>query len=442
MDQTISIQNDKKTVNGWAFFDWANSAYALVISAAIFPGYYTKNTDEFIDVFGWNVSNSALYSYAIAVAYLLIAIASPALSGIADFGGIRKKFMRFFTLIGASACIALFWFKGMSTLWVGILGFIFATAGFAGGLVFYNSYLPVIASSDQYDKVSAKGFVYGYVGSVILLVINLVIILNPTWFGLPEGPSGSKFAAQISFVMVGLWWIGFSQIPFKRLPADNQNVAKTDQLIHEGWQELKNVWNEINHTSNLKYFLLAFLSYNAGVQTVIFMASIFASKVLMFETSELIILILILQIVAAIGANLFAKLSDRKGNKYALYLMLFCWIVICLGAFFINDKISFYLLASLVGLVMGGIQSLSRSTYAKLIPSKTKNITSYFSFMDVMDKISVVVGTFAFGFVEQLTGNIRYSALFLSVFFVFGMYLLQNVRIKSSIEGRKYVNVR
>ena len=307
MDQTISIQNDKKTVNGWAFFDWANSAYALVISAAIFPGYYTKNTDEFINVFGWNVSNSALYSYAIAIAYLLIAIVSPALSGIADFGGIRKKFMRFFTLVGASACIALFWFKGMSTLWVGILGFIFATAGFAGGLVFYNSYLPVIATSDQYDKVSAKGFVYGYVGSVILLVINLIIILNPTWFGLPEGPSGSKFAAQISFVMVGLWWIGFSQIPFKRLPADNQNVVKTDQLIHEGWQELKNVWSEISKTANLKYFLLAFLSYNAGVQTVIFMASIFASKVLMFETSELIVLILILQIVAAIGANLFAK---------------------------------------------------------------------------------------------------------------------------------------
>jgi len=435
MDQTISIQNDKKTVNGWAFFDWANSAYALVISAAIFPGYYTKNTDEFINVFGWNVSNSALYSYAIAIAYLLIAIVSPALSGIADFGGIRKKFMRFFTLVGASACIALFWFKGMSTLWVGILGFIFATAGFAGGLVFYNSYLPVIATSDQYDQVSAKGFVYGYVGSVILLVINLIIILNPTWFGLPEGPSGSKFAAQISFVMVGLWWIGFSQIPFKRLPADNQNVAKTDQLIHEGWQELKNVWSEISKTANLKYFLLAFLSYNAGVQTVIFMASIFASKVLMFETSELIVLILILQIVAAIGANLFAKLSDRKGNKFSLYLMLFSWVVICLGAFFINDKISFYLLASLVGLVMGGIQSLSRSTYAKLIPPNTKNITSYFSFMDVMDKISVVVGTFAFGFVEQLTGSIRYSALFLAVFFVFGMYLLRNVKIKPSAKA-------
>lgn len=430
MENVVTLQNNKRIVNGWAFFDWANSAYALVISAAIFPGYYTNNTDETIYILGWKVSNSALYSYAIAVAYLLIAIASPALSGIADFGGIRKKFMRFFTVLGASACIALFWFKGMSTLWVGLLGFIFATAGFAGGLVFYNSYLPVIATADQYDKVSAKGFVYGYIGSIILLVINLVIILNPTWFGLPDGASGSKFAAQIAFVMVGLWWIGFSQIPFKRLPADKINTASTEILIHEGWVELKNVWREIKSTTNLKFFLYSFLLYNAGVQTVIFMASIFASKVLAFGTSELIILILILQIVAAIGANLFAKISDKKGNKFSLNFMLVCWIIICLGAFVITDKITFYLLAGLVGLVMGGIQSLSRSTYAKLIPANTKNMTSYFSFMDVMDKIAVVVGTFAFGFVEQLTGGIRYSALSLSIFFIIGMFLLSKVTIK------------
>lgn len=429
VEAVVSMKNNKRVVTGWAFFDWANSAYALVISAAIFPGYYTANTDAIVDIAGWKVSNSSLYSYAIAVAYLMIAVSSPALSGIADYGGIRKKFMRFFTVLGASACIALFWFKGMDTLWVGLLGFIFATAGFAGGLVFYNSYLPVIASADQYDKVSAKGFIYGYVGSIILLVINLVIILNPSWFGLPEGASGAKFAAQIAFVMVGLWWIGFSQIPFKRLPADRDSGETTEVLIHKGWLEIKNVWTEIKATSSLRFFLYSFLLYNAGVQTVLFMASIFAAKVLNFETSELILLILILQLVAALGANIFAKVSEIRGNKFALNFMLCCWVVICIGAYVITDKTSFYLLASLVGLVMGGIQSLSRSTYAKLIPEGAYNTTSYFSFMDVMDKISVVVGTFAFGFVEQITGSIRNSALSLSVFFIVGMFLLTKVQL-------------
>ncbi len=422
-------RNNKRTINGWAFFDWANSAYSLVIAAAIFPGYYSSNTDDIINIGGWIVPNTALYSYAVTVAYLIIALLSPTLSGIADYGGKKMMFLKIFTTIGATACISLFWFNGMGSLAIGLLGFIISTAGYAGGLVFYNAYLPDIATEDQYDHVSAKGFSYGYVGSVILLIINLLIILNPTLVGLPEGSAGSKLGAQIAFVMVGLWWLGFARIPFNRLPKDTEGDMP-DGVGKKGWAELKMVWAIVKSQPNILRFLISFLFYDAGVQTVLYMAGIFAESVLKFEASELITLILILQLVAAIGAHAFAWVSEKIGNKRALMIMLFIWVAICVLAYLIQDKMPFYLLGGLVGLVMGGIQSLSRSTYAKLLPENIKDTTSFFSFMDVMDKIAVVAGTFAFGIVNQLTGDIRYSVLSLGVFFIIGIIILVSVKVQ------------
>ncbi len=421
--------NNKRTTTGWAFFDWANSAYALVISAAIFPGYYTANTDENINIAGWQVPSSALYSYAVSIAYLIIALLSPTLSGIADFSNRKMLFLKIFTTIGGLSCIALFFFTGMSTIYIGLIAFILSTAGFAGGLVFYNSYLPDIATEDQYDRVSAKGFVFGYIGSVILLVINLFIILNPTKVGLPEGSAGAKLGAQLSFVMVGLWWMGFAQIPFRRLPKDSKDKMPAG-VVQRGWAELKNVWALVKSDKNILRFLIAFLFYDAGVQTVLFMASIFASAELKFETSELIILILILQLVAAVGAWAFSRFSEKFGNKLSLLVLLVIWIAICVCSYIIASKIQFYLLGGFVGLTMGGIQSMSRSTYAKLIPSNTKDTASFFSFMDVMDKIAVVAGTFAFGFVNQMTGNIRYSVLALALFFIIGLIIILPVQVK------------
>ena len=423
--------NDRRTVNGWAFFDWANSAYALVISAAIFPGYYEKNTSPIINLGGWEVPNTALYSYAVSFAYLLIAILSPTLSGIADFSGKKMLFLKIFTTIGATSCIALFWFSGMGTLAVGLIGFILATAGFAGGLVFYNAYLPEIATEDQYDRVSARGFAFGYIGSVILLIVNLLVILNPVTFGLPAGDSGAKLGAQISFVTVGLWWLGFARIPFSRLPKDTEG-AMPKGVVQRGWVELRKVWAQVRAEPNILRFLIAFLFYDAGVQTVLFMASIFASTVLKFGTAELILLILILQLVAALGAMLMARLSDRRGNKFALMLMLYIWIAICIAAYLVSAKLQFYLLGGVVGLVMGGIQSLSRSTYAKLLPENVADTASFFSFMDVMDKIAVVAGTFAFGIVNQVTGDIRNSTLALAVFFIVGWWLILPVKVRKT----------
>ncbi len=421
-----TLLNDKKTINAWAFFDWANSSYALVITVAIFPAYFVSVTDDFIPIFGMDISNSSLYAFAISFAYIIIAAFSPLLSGIADYGGKKKFFLKMFTTIGAIACISLFFFKGTEQLGLGTLGFILATIGFAGALVFYNAYLPEIVTEDRYDRVSAKGFAFGYIGSVILLVLNLVVIMKPTLFGIPEE---SSLAIRIAFIMVGLWWIGFAQIPFKRLPDDPKDKPKMN-LLTKGSEELVKVWKALKHQRHTKSFLISFFCYSAGVQTVLFLASTFAEKELRFSTSELITVILLLQIVAIGGAYFFAKVSDWKGNKFSLIAMLLIWIAICFVAYFVENKGQFYGIAAAVGLVMGGIQSLSRSTYSKLIPNKTEDNTSYFSFYDVLEKVAIVLGTFSFGFIELLTGGMRNSILALGIFFIIGLVILSTVKIQ------------
>ena len=416
--------NNKRTINAWAFFDWANSAFALVITVAIFPGYFTEVTADSLRFFGVEMSNEALYSYSISAAYLIIAILSPILSGIADYGGKKMVFMRFFTAIGSIACISLYWFQGTDQLYLGVFGFILGMVGFAGGQVFYNSYLPQIASEDRLDVVSAKGFTFGYVGSVILLVINLLLITNPAWFGLPET---GTFTVRLAFIMVGLWWIGFAIIPFSRLPKDTKGHTKG--LVSKGFKELQKVWDFLRHQRYIKIFLLAFFFYNAGVQTVLYLAAIFAKKELGFDTGELIIVVLILQVVAIGGAHLFAKLSGIKGNKFAIMLMLVIWIVICFLAYFVTGQMDFYVLAGGVGLVMGGIQSLSRSTYAKLLPTSLEDTASFFSFYEVVDKISIIIGTFSFGLIANMTGSMRISILVLGVYFLIGLIILRKVKI-------------
>lgn len=424
---TVTPLNDKKIINAWALFDWANSSYALVITVAIFPAYFIAVTEDMIPFGNFELSNSALYAYAISAAYLIIALLSPLLSGIADYGGKRKFFMKFFTFMGGIACISLFFFQGMAQLALGTIAFILATIGFSGGLVFYNSYLPEIVTEDRYDKVSAKGFAFGYVGSVILLITNLVVIQNAEWFGIQQ----ESLAVRIAFIMVGVWWIGWALIPFNRLPDDSKGKPQ-EKLISKGFEELKKVWGELQNQRNTKSFLFSFFCYSAGVQTVLFLASTFAEKELQFGTSELIMVILLLQIVAIGGAYLFAKLSDIWGNKVSLIAMLVIWTMICLVAYFVENQSQFYVIAGAVGLVMGGIQSLSRSTYSKLLPEDTHDTTSYFSFYDVLEKVAIILGTFTFGFIDQLTGSMRTSILILAFFFILSIIILSRVKIAHS----------
>ncbi|MCU0391805.1 MAG: MFS transporter [Thermoflexibacter sp.] len=421
--------NDKKVINAWCFFDWANSAYSLVITTAIFPAYYSAVTQatfggDIVQFFGMSITNTVLYSYALSISFLIIALLSPILSGIADYGGKKKLFMRFFTTLGAISCLILFFFTG-ANVELGIIAAVVASIGFSGGLVFYNAFLPEIVTPDRYDAVSAKGYSMGYFGSVLLLIINLLMIQFSDSLGMDKG-----LITRICFLMVGVWWIGFSQITFLYLQDTNKNPIMGNNLFRKGFEELKKVLQSIKKQPNIKKFLFSFFCYSTGVQTIILIAALFAAKELKMESTELIILVLLLQIVAIGGAYLTAKLSAMRGNKFTLLILLFVWAFICLTAFFIYDKTQFYLLGVLLGMVMGGIQSLSRATYSKLLPEQTKDTASYFSFYDILEKSSIVLGTFLNGFAEQQSDNMRIGILALGFFFIFGAIFMSMVQVK------------
>lgn len=417
--------NNKKIINGWAFYDWANSAYFLVISTAIFPSYFIGNTSDYINFFGMDIANSAFYSILVSMAYIVIAFTTPVLSGIADYGGKRLHFLKWFTLIGSLACMALFYFTSAATMWVGILAFMVATIGCAGGLVFYDSFLPDIATEDMYDKVSAKGYSYGYIGSVLLLIFILLMAFKPEWFGIND----DLLPYRIGFILVGLWWLSFSQITFRRMPKSGKSKKISRDVLKNGYLELAKAVKKLKHQPNIRRYLYAFFFYFSGVQTVIYLASAFAGKVLGFSSVELIIIIILLQVIAIPGAYFFAYLAKIKSSKFSMSLAIIIWAIICVLAFFVSEKLPFYFLAGLVGLVLGGIQSMSRSTYTKLLDPKEKDITCYYSFYDVLFKLSVVFGTALFAILEILTDNMRYSVLGLGVLFIIGLLLFSRVTI-------------
>ncbi|MDM8174731.1 MFS transporter [Olivibacter sp. 47] len=417
--------NDKSTIRAWAMFDWSNSAYNLVITSTIFPAYYTAITTtqdkgDQVNFFGFQFINTALANYSLACAYLIMAIVLPVLSAIADNRGNKKSFMKVFTYLGGLSCIGLFFFK-LDTLEWGIICSTLAAMGYIGGVLFNNSYLPEIASIDEQDRVSAQGFAYGYIGSVLLQIICFVFVLKPEWFGIQD----ATFAPRLSFLLVGLWWMGFSQIPFKKLPSGKAKPAKINtHILRSGFNELNAVWIKIKGLQNLKKFLGAFFFYAMGVQTTMLVAAAFGEKVLHLGASKLIATILIIQLVAIVGAFLMSTLAKRMGNVRVLIIAVLLWIVVCFSAYLIQTETQFYILAALVGLIMGGIQSLSRSTYSKLIPREEEDTTAFFSFYDVTEKLAIVIGLFFFAFIEEQTKNIRYSALSLALFFGIGMFFL------------------
>jgi MFS transporter, UMF1 family len=421
---SLSVKiNDPRTMNGWAFFDCANSAHSLVITTAVFPPFFAAIAPKEVNFLGLTFASSAVLAYAITIAYTVIAFTSPILSGIADYGGKRKLFMRIFTTIGALACIAMFWMQHPEDWQIGFWTYVLAMIGYAGGVVFNNAYLPIIATPDKFDSLSARGFTYGYLGSTLLLVVNLLMILNYDKLGF----SDKGIPTRLAFIMVGAWWLGFSQITFSRMPKD-ENTPLSKNVVSRGLGELIKVWNTVKTDFNLKRYLASFFFFDSAVQTMIFLATVFAKKELGFETEELIKLVLILQLVAAGGAYIFAKVSEKRGNKFALVVMLSIWILITFLAFFIKDKTAFYALGALLGFVQGGIQSLARATYAKLMPVGTKDTTSFYSFYDLTDKLAVIMGTFVFGSIDQIIG-IRYSVLAMGILFVIGIVLILPVKI-------------
>jgi MFS transporter, UMF1 family len=423
--------NNPKTIRAWCFYDWANSVYSLVITSSIFPIYYkaiavTNGTDQ-VEFFGFTLQNSVLYSYALSFSFLLVALMLPILSGMADYTGKKKSFMRFFVWLGGLSCMALYFFDDVNKLEWGILFSVLASIGYSGSLVFYDAFLPEIVSEDRYDATSARGYSMGYFGSVVLLVVCLALIMKFEAFGFSSEGAATRF----SFLLVGFWWIGFSYIPFRLLP-ETVRVQKTSvwNVWSKGYQEIVKVWHSLKELPDLKRYLLAFFFFNSGVQTVMYLATLFGTDVLKLESGKLIITILLIQLVGSVGAGAFARLSAKKGNRFSLITMISIWIAVCFSAYAVETEYQFYALAVVVGMVMGGIQALSRATYSKLIPENTIDNTSYFSFYDVTYNLSIVAGTFSYGLINQLTGSMRNSALALVVFFVIGMGVLLTIKSK------------
>ena len=413
-----------KLRNAWAFYDWANSVYPLVISSSIFPlyfGFLFSGDDKFVNFLGFTLKSTALISFVTAFAFLVVAFLSPILSGVADFAGNKKRFLQFFCYLGALSCIGMYWFTEDNLLF-GVLCFFFALIGFWGSLVFYNSYLPDIAFKEQQDQLSARGFSMGYLGSVILLLICLGLILSK------EGQAALD-AMRLSFVLTGLWWMGFSQYSFYWLPTGNKNSDKvTRSVLMNGFEELKKVQKQLFEHLHLKRYLRAFFVYSMAVQTVMLVATYFGEQEIKWSTDSektqgLIISILVIQVIAIFGAIITARLANKFGNIKVLLFVNAIWAIICICAFFVTEPIHFYTTAAFVGLVMGGIQALSRSTYSKYLP-ETDDTTSFFSFYDVTEKIGIVVGMAIYGIIDQITGSMRNSIVFLALFFIVGFVLL------------------
>ena len=430
----ILEKGSKKLTKAWAFYDWANSVYPLVISTAVFPIYYSSITSTFANDAGdvsflgimWNPTS--LYDYTLSLSFLIVAFCSPVLSAIADYMGNKLKFMKFFCLLGSLSVMCLFFFTGIETLWVALTFTILASIGFWGSMVFYNAYLPEVAFPEQQDEVSAKGFIYGYSGSVLLLVFSLVMVQKPDWFGITD----PTLAPRITFLLVGAWWLGFAQITYKRLPNNIFNHNPEKDYIWKGIKELRIVLKELEGLPQLKYFLISFFLFSVGVQTMVLMAGIFGSQELGLPTSNLIFTIILVQIVAIFGAYLFSKLSKKIGNIKTLKITLIIWGVVCFTAFSLdtnqaNVDYYFYGLGIILGFVLGATQSIGRSTYSKLLP-ETHDHATYFSFYDVTEKIAIVLGMFIFGLLISMTGSMQYSVLFLALFFAFSYIVLSRVK--------------
>lgn len=478
-----NIKNNKKIMKAWAFYDWANSVYSLVITSTIFPIYYSiittayekkeyvAETHRWIDVpvrhqiklFGETYHPDAVYGYSLTISFLIVVILSPFLSSLADTIGNKKSFLQFFCYLGATSCMGLAMFTGMHNVFLGLLFSITASVGFWGSLVFYNSFLPDIATPEKQDALSARGYVYGYIGSVILVIICLLLIQV-----FAETAKEKLIFTRISFLLTGAWWFGFSQYTFKYLPQfgnvkdklpkdlvllNYKNIFKKHEeqggffevlkdnisfyidIAKKSFEELFKVGDKLFKDTNLKFFLSSFFFYSIGMQTIFLMATLFGKSEINLDQDKLIATLLVIQIEAIIGAVIFSRLSKRIGNRNVISITLILWIGACLAAYYLNKEnpnveYQFYGIAAVIGLVMGGLQAMSRSTYSKLLPEDSMDNTTYFSFYDVLEKIAIILGTFIFATLIEEFNNMRYAALSMALFFGVGLILIRFLKVK------------
>jgi MFS transporter, UMF1 family len=435
-------KGNKKIINAWCWYDWANSVYPLVITTAVFPLYFAAVTKtgeiDTISLLGRDIKNSEFYSYLVSLSFLMVAMISPVLSGIADYAGRKKLFMQIFSWIGSLSSISLFFFTGRENLWIGVGGSVLASIGFAGSLVFYNAFLPEIVEEDKMDGVSARGFTMGYIGSSILLILCFAVIMAPATFGIPNLENGKPdvaFATRLSFLMAGLWWMGFARIAFAGLPAHTR-ARPTEQghLLSHGYRELRSVLKQLAQPAQAKIrlFLLGFFFCALGYMTVIYLATFFGKDEIGLKDDQLMLTVLIIQFVAIGGSYLFAWISGKIGNIPAVICTALIWSAVCGITYFVTTATGFYIVAFFVGTVMGGIQALARSTYAKLLPD-TQDNASYYSFYELTEKVATATGTFSYGIIINLTGTMRNASLFLGCMFLIGVVFLYMAHRKQRV---------
>ncbi len=438
---------DPKVIRGWTMYDWANSVYSLTITSAVFPIFYVAVTepqgqDLVKEKIG--IPAASMYSYALSAGFLIVALIAPLLSGIADHSGNKKSYLKMFCYLGAASCAGLFFFDPQNVI-PGLILVMLACAGFSGSLIFYDAFLPEIAERKDHDRISARGYTMGYIGSVILLILNLLMVMKPGVFGIPDRDG---LPARLTFLTVGIWWAGFAQFAFSILPDRTAPITRNENVVLSGYRELRKTWNQLKRSQRLKKYLAAFFMLNMGIQTVMYLAVSYAKReikdigengsIIPIGDASLIISILIIQLVAIVGAFLFVRLSSRFGNVKALMIGCSVWILLCLAAYRIQWATEFYALAAGVGLVMGGSQALARSTYSKFLPD-TKDHASYFSFYDVSYYIGTVLGTFLYGAIFHITGDLRNTVIAIGSFFVIAFVLLllvpkREVPIASTLE--------
>lgn len=416
------MKSEKKSIQrAWAFYDWANSSYSLIISTAIFPIYYSVITDShnngLLEIFGTEYNSSAVYSATIAASFLLIAVLSPYLSALADVSGSKKSFMRGFVFLGSFSCMSIFFFTE-DHIWIGLVAAFMASFGFSGSLVFYNAFLPEIAEPEEQDGLSARGFMLGYIGSSLLLIVLLALIENPEWLGTTKG-----YVTRWSFVTVGLWWLLWSFYPLRKLPYNPFHKKAEKGFVGEAYKALREAFLTLVKLPRLGRFVVAFFFFSCGVQTTIFLATLFGTEVLEMKSEDLILTVLIIQFVAILGAWLFARLSAAIGNIKAIAVAVLIWVLVCVSAYFINTTMQFWILGGAVGLVMGGIQALARSTYSKMLP-ETEDHATFFSFYDVAEKVATTVGMGTIAYLSETTGDLRNAAIALTTFFVISLIFL------------------
>ena len=420
-------------------YDWANSAYMTTVAVAVLPLYFAQVIvgEHGVKLFGTVYSSQTLWAFMISFAALWAFFCAPVLGAIADFSSSKKKFLMLFCYTGSLFTLLLF-FCGSGDVWRTIVFFIIAQIGFVGGNVFYDAFLPQISSNDTIDWISGKGFAYGYIGGGIQFALSLLLITCHDFFGLSY-----HLAVRAALAMAGLWWAGFSVITFiklkeapsnARLPEAYRSMPQPLAYLKIGIVRTITTARKVRKFKHLLIFLIAFMIYNDGIQTVISMATIYGKDELKFPDRVLMATLLIIQFIAFFGALIFSKIAEITSAKKALMITLLMWSFVCVYAYLMTEAREFFILGIIVGLAMGGSQALSRSLYGSMIPAEAS--AEFYGFYSVFSKFSAIWGPAIFGIIKQVSGSSRNSIVSLIVFFIVGLIMLMFVNIDKAREAK------